>query len=63
MERKIIYSDRALADLRRLRRFLLFKNDKAANRAASAIRSKVNQLRDFPHIGKKAQGSKKIAAT
>ena len=28
MEREVIYSDRALADLRRLRRFLLFKNDK-----------------------------------
>ncbi|MBP3194216.1 MAG: type II toxin-antitoxin system RelE/ParE family toxin [Cardiobacteriaceae bacterium] len=57
MERKVVYSDRALADLRRLRRFLAIKNDKAANRAANAIRTKIKDLAIFPYIGKKVKGS------
>ena len=48
----LIYSDRALNDLRRLRAFLMTKNAPAASRASSAILLHLDVLEVAPDMGR-----------
>jgi plasmid stabilization system protein ParE len=49
------WSPRALADVRRLYRFLAPKNPGAARRAVQAIRTRVRFLARFPEAGRRAE--------
>ena len=51
---KIVVSPKAIADLDRLRDFLLEKNAGAADRAASALIDAINSLKNFPEKGRPA---------
>lgn len=46
----------AIADLSRLRRFLVNKNPLAAQRAIAAIRQRLLQLTDSPEVGRPLPG-------
>ncbi len=48
----IIYSSKALVDVRRLRAFLEGKNPRAARAASEAIAEALNLLADFPEAGR-----------
>ena len=48
---KIIYSQEAIADLIRLRKFIAIKNPQAAQKVAKSIRKGISQLRTFPYLG------------
>ena len=45
---KIIYSQEAIADLIRLRKFIAIKNPQAAQKVAKSIRKGISQLKTFP---------------
>jgi len=47
----IVFSEDALADVVRLRRFLDEKSPRAAARAAATIFTAIDRLRDFPRLG------------
>lgn len=49
---KLVYSERAVSDLTRLREFIAQHNPSAATRVASELVTKVEHLRRFPLIGK-----------
>ena len=48
---RISYTPEAVGDLIRLRKFIEYKNPKAAQRIAEAIRKGIKQLKIFPYIG------------
>jgi plasmid stabilization system protein ParE len=48
----IIYSSKALADVKRLRSFLAVKNPRAAGAASEAIAEAFNLLAQFPEAGR-----------
>jgi len=48
---KIIYSQEAIADLIRLRKFIAIKNPQAAQKVAKSIRKGISQLKTFPYLG------------
>lgn len=52
----LIWSEDALRDVRRLRRFLDPKNPAAAARAAGTIRRAVRILADYPGAGRPVEG-------
>lgn len=49
---RLIYSADAIDDLIRLREFIAAENPSAANRIARELKTKVDQLRQFPKLGK-----------
>lgn len=48
---KLIYTDEAISDLQRLRKFIADYNPAAANKMAKELIKKVDLLPDFPEIG------------
>ena len=48
---KIIYSQEAITDLIRLRKFIAIKNPQAAQKVAKSIRKGISQLKTFPYLG------------
>jgi plasmid stabilization system protein ParE len=55
----LIWSNRAIADLNRLRKFLKVKDSEAGRRAVAAIRARVRILDQYPQIGRPAEFSGK----
>ncbi len=49
---RLIYSADAVEDLIRLREFIAVENPPAANRIARELKEKIEQLRQFPKLGK-----------
>ncbi len=60
--KKIFYTHKAVNDLGRLRDFIAKDNPKAAMETAEKLQLAVNQLLDFPLLGKEIKTSKKIAS-
>jgi plasmid stabilization system protein ParE len=48
---KLVYTDAAIEDLKRLREFIAVHNPSAAARIAAELVSKIELLPDFPKIG------------
>jgi plasmid stabilization system protein ParE len=48
---KLVYTDEAVEDLKRLREFILVHNPSAAGRIASELVGKIELLPDFPKMG------------
>ena len=48
---KLVYTDVAIEDLKRLRAFIAVHNPPAANRIATELVSKIKLLLDFPQLG------------
>ncbi|UTF60218.1 type II toxin-antitoxin system RelE/ParE family toxin [Gilvimarinus sp. DA14] len=48
---KLVYTDEAIKDLKRLREFVAVHNPSAAGRIAAELVSKLELLPDFPHMG------------
>jgi len=48
---KLVYTDEAIEDLKRLREFIAVHNPAAAARIASELVSKIELLPDFPKMG------------
>jgi len=48
---KLVYTDVAIADLKRLREFIAVHHPSAASRIATELLEKVTLLPDFPEIG------------
>jgi plasmid stabilization system protein ParE len=48
---KLVYTDNAIDDLKRLREFIAVHNPSAAARIAAELVSKIELLTDFPKIG------------
>lgn len=48
---KLIYTEDAIKDLKRLREFIAKHNPNAALRVAQELINKISLLVDFPHIG------------
>lgn len=48
---KLVYTDEAIDDLKRLREFVALHNSTAAARIASELVSKIELLADFPKMG------------
>ncbi len=48
---KLSYSQEAISDLIRLRKFIASKNTKAAQKIAISIQKGISQLKDFPYLG------------
>jgi len=48
---KLVYTDEAIEDLKRLREFIAVHNPSAAGRIASELVSKIELLPDFPVMG------------
>jgi len=48
---KLVYTDVAIEDLKRLRAFIAIHNPSAANRIATELVSKIKLLPDFPQLG------------
>lgn len=48
---KLVYTDVAIEDLKRLREFIAMENPTAAGRVATELVSKIKLLTDFPKIG------------
>lgn len=53
--RDLVWLDSAVEDVARLREFIAKENPKAAKRAAEVIKNTVQNLIDFPDIGKPVQ--------
>jgi addiction module RelE/StbE family toxin len=49
---ELVWSPRALADVQRVYRFILGKNPDAARRAAAAIRSAAQTIKEHPKAGR-----------
>jgi plasmid stabilization system protein ParE len=54
---KLVYSERAVSDLVRLREFISQHNPSAAARIAGELMAKIEHLRRFPLIGKLVEES------
>ena len=52
---KLVYTDEAIDDLRRLREFIAVHNPLAAARIATELVSKIELLPDFPKMGTPAE--------
>lgn len=52
---KISYSEDAIKDLERLRKFIEIKNSEAAQRASVSIQKGISQLKEFPRLGVKIE--------
>ena len=50
---KISYSEDAVKDLKRLRKFIEIKNPQAAQLAAASLKKGISQLKEFPRLGVK----------
>ena len=48
---KLVYTDKAIEDLKRLRDFIAVHNPPAAGRVATELVSKIELLPDFPGMG------------
>ena len=48
---KLVYTDEAIEDLKRLREFIAAHNPSAAARVAAELVSKIELLPDFPRMG------------
>lgn len=48
---KLVYTDEAIEDLKRLREFIAIHNPSAAARIATELVGKIELLADFPNIG------------
>ncbi|MEH6501677.1 MAG: type II toxin-antitoxin system RelE/ParE family toxin [Pseudoalteromonas distincta] len=48
---KLVYTDEAIEDLKRLREFIAVHNPSAAGRIATELVSKIELLPDFPGMG------------
>tara|TARA_R110001606_G_C15139980_1_gene624421 strand:+ start:441 stop:722 length:282 start_codon:yes stop_codon:yes gene_type:complete len=48
---KLVYTEEAINDLKRLRDFIAKHNSNTASRIAKELINKINLLVDFPHIG------------
>ncbi|WP_077531133.1 type II toxin-antitoxin system RelE/ParE family toxin [Vreelandella utahensis] len=48
---KLVYTDEAIDDLKRLREFIAVHNPSAAGRIATELVSKIELLPDFPRMG------------
>lgn len=48
---KLVYTDEAIEDLKRLREFIAVYNPPAAGRIAAELVSKIELLPDFPRMG------------
>ena len=48
---KLVYTDEAIEDLKRLREFIATHNPSAASRVAAELVGRVERLLDFPKIG------------
>ena len=48
---KLVYTDEAIEDLKRLREFIAVHNPPAAGRVATELVSKIKLLPDFPGMG------------
>lgn len=48
---KLVYTDEAVEDLKRLRAFIAVHNPSAAGRIATELVSKIELLPDFPRMG------------
>ena len=48
---KLVYTDEAIEDLKRLREFIAAHNPSAASRIAAELVSKIELLPDFPKMG------------
>ncbi len=48
---KLVYTDEAIEDLKRLREFIAVNNPSAAGRVAAELVSKIELLPDFPRMG------------
>lgn len=48
---KLVYTDEAIDDLKRLRKFIVVHNPSAAARIATELVGKIQLLPDFPHMG------------
>ncbi len=48
---KLVYTDEAIEDLKRLREFIAVHNSSAAGRVATELVSKIELLPDFPRMG------------
>jgi len=48
---KLVYTDEAIEDLKRLREFIAVHNPSAAGRIAAELVSKIELLPDFPRMG------------
>jgi plasmid stabilization system protein ParE len=51
----LIWSDHAIADLNRLRKFLKVKDSEAGRRAVASIRTRVRILDQYPQIGRMSE--------
>ena len=49
----LLYSEEAIQDLIRLRKFIEIENPLAAQRAAASIKKGISQLKEFPRLGAK----------
>lgn len=52
---KLVYTDEAIEDLKRLREFIATHNSSAAARIAAELVSKIGLLPDFPKMGTPVQ--------
>ena len=52
---KLVYTEEAITDLKRLREFIALHNPIAANKVARELIEKIKLLPDFPHIGQPVQ--------
>ena len=48
---KLVYTEKAITDLKRLREFITLHNPIAAAKVAKELVEKITLLPDFPHIG------------
>ncbi|MBT2771828.1 type II toxin-antitoxin system RelE/ParE family toxin [Halomonas sp. ISL-60] len=48
---KLVYTDEAIEDLKRLREFIAIHNPSAAGRIATELVGKIDLLPDFPNMG------------
>lgn len=52
---KLVYTDEAIEDLKRLREFIALHNSTAASRIASELIAKIELLPEFPKMGTPVQ--------
>ena len=57
MTTKLVYTDEAISDLKRLRDFIKQNNPSAAQRIASTLINRMTTLQDFPQLGKPVESS------
>jgi len=57
MTTKLVYTDEAISELKRLRDFIKQNNPSAAQRIASTLINRMKTLQDFPLLGKPVEHS------